>query len=126
MARKILMFVGIVVGLAWFGIVGWSELVEQDPLTAYRDAMIQNKINDCSGDLAQRYDCKSAIMLKVQRDKFIFWMGKLLYVFGPLVVLRLLYSFAYNRLEPPKPPRKAGRLRDDFPPTKADEEEWPK
>jgi hypothetical protein len=124
MARKVLMWASILVGLAWFGIVGWSELIEQDPLTSYREAMIQSKINDCYGDLSQRYDCKSSIMLKVQRDKFMLWMGKLLYVFGPLVLLRILYNLAYSRMGPKKPPRKGKRLRDEMTDGKNGEDAW--
>lgn len=98
--RRQIRWLSIAVGVMWMLIAGWQEFLTFD---SYEDSLkaarLQQRLANCQGNVAKRYDCKSSILIAEQRDKFIEWGTKSAIVFGPLIVLGLLYTYAYRRID---------------------------
>jgi hypothetical protein len=89
----------ITISVAWIVFAFWNQIIE--PMYEYerRAKHTEERMNVCSGTFAQRFDCKSALLVTKQQKDFYFWAQGLLVMFFPPSLLAAFYSWHMRRLE---------------------------
>ncbi|MEO5375044.1 MAG: hypothetical protein H7840_12300 [Alphaproteobacteria bacterium] len=103
----------------WIAIVGWLQITAMfgTDMQTHSSDQVQQRLSDCSGTFRQRYECKEAIVLGVQRSSAWLVLARLLLIIGP--PLGAAVAFAYLMPKPKLPPRRprkpktAGTAEDD-------------
>lgn len=95
----------LVVGLIWIAGAGWLTIGAHylqtgsfGPGEAYEKRYDQ-KVKDCRGTFAQRYDCKSAVIRDKNVRTFYFWAKKVGLTFGPALGLGAVWFVFYLLVE---------------------------
>lgn len=101
MARRLMAWSVMAVSLVWIGVAAWMEYNNRiDPdLAEFRQQQYETKLNDCRGKFSDRYDCKSAVIREQNQQKLTLWATRLGIIFGPPIVLAILYAIVGNRME---------------------------
>jgi hypothetical protein len=83
----------IIVSVAWIVAACWSQIIQ--PMYEYTE----ERMNICSGTFAQRFDCKSALLVTKQQQDFYYWLQGLLVMFVPPSLLAVFYTWHMRRLD---------------------------
>lgn len=88
----------ILLSLAWMVAIGLFLFRQHtDPeLEALRRHQFEQKMNDCRGTFAERYECTSALLRKQSSDKANWWALRLLLLFGPPLGACAAYATWWN------------------------------
>ena len=100
MARRLMVWSVVAVSLVWIGVTAWIEFNNVDPeLAEFRQQQFETKLNDCRGKFSDRYDCKSAVIRDQNQQTLTLWATRLGIIFGPPIVLAILFAIVGHRME---------------------------
>lgn len=110
-------------GLVWVIFMGWSEFYITEADSMLTQQRLAKRLEDCRGQrAAQRFDCKSDLLLGAQQNKFYDWTARVVVVFAPPLFLIWLVT----KLAMPKRPPPGGKFRErPEPRPRPDEEDLP-
>ncbi len=115
-------YLSMAVGVVWIVFMGWSEFYTPGHETYFAEQRFSRQLEDCRGQkAAQRFDCKSDLLVGAQQSKFYDWTIRVVTVFGPPLFLIWLVT----KLAMPKRPSPGGlfRERPEPPPRRNQDEE---
>jgi len=91
----------IVFSVAWMVAIAWFLFRQHtDPgIEALRQQQFDQKMNDCRGRFAERYDCTSALLRQQSWDMASLWTLRLLLLFGPPLAASVGHAIFWNLRE---------------------------
>jgi hypothetical protein len=116
-------YAAMAVGLVWVVFMGWSEFYIPEHEVYFQQQRFNRQLEECRGaKAAQRFDCKSDLLVGAQASKFYDWTERVVIVFAPPLFLIWLVT----KLAMPKRPKPGGlfRERPEPPPRKNEDNEF--
>ncbi|MGE5148043.1 MAG: hypothetical protein ACM3N5_14915 [Candidatus Eiseniibacteriota bacterium] len=96
---SILKWGALAVALLWTVAAGWGELSKAELPDNFRSAAYKRQAEKCEGSFESRYECKSHIIINNDSSTFNDWVLRLAIVFGPSILIWVLYSRVQDRRE---------------------------
>ena len=96
---SILKWGALAVGLIWAIAAGWGELSKMELPDNFRSTSYKRQAEKCEGSFQNRFDCKSAIIINSDNSTFNDWVLRFAIVFGPPVLIWVLYNQVQRRRE---------------------------
>lgn len=91
--------IAIALAFVWLAGVGWLQFSEAIGDYGLKSATYQRGSSECEGSYANRYDCKSSILIAGENQAFFSWLLKFAIVFLPPIGLGYLYGAVRRRHE---------------------------
>jgi hypothetical protein len=95
----VLKWCAVAVSVLWIAAAGWGELSKISMPEDFRSTAYKRQAEHCSGSFANRYECKSSIIIGNDNSAFYDWVLRLAIVFAPPLLLAGLYSKVQQRRE---------------------------
>lgn len=95
---RILRIFLILLSFAWMAGASWWEYTRpvNEEMEAYRQQQYEQRLKDCRGAFADRYDCKSATLREQKSELFDIWSRRTILVAGPPLTIGLLFLTVYG------------------------------
>ena len=88
----------VLLSVAWMAFAGWFLLQPHmtPEVEALRQQQFEQKMNECRGRFAERYECTSSLLRQQSSDKANWWAMRLFLVFGPPLAASAAYAIWWN------------------------------
>lgn len=95
---RILRMFLILLSFAWMAGTIWWEYSRpvNEEMEAYYRQQYEQRLKDCRGAFADRYDCKSATLREQKSELFDKWTDRTLLVAGPPLTIGILFMVFYG------------------------------
>jgi hypothetical protein len=94
--------VALAVGAVWMAWAVWDQFLTlpADEIANHSSAVVQDRMQDCSGTFRQRYECKNLIIVESDRSTFFQMVGRIAIVVVPPLLLWGALTLADRRRGP--------------------------
>lgn len=101
MAERLVKWGLILLSAAWIAAAGWFVYQDRvDPATAaLLEQRFEQRLNDCEGRFADRYECRSNLMRERSWNTAFLWTKRLGIVFGPPLILAFVFTLVWKARE---------------------------
>ncbi|MDJ0948625.1 MAG: hypothetical protein QNJ94_06865 [Alphaproteobacteria bacterium] len=82
----------------WLVAIGWQQASDLRVPLILQSHYIDRQMERCTGNVALRYECRSAVRIYTQRHAFGHWVGKLSLVFLPPLAIAFVYRRVARRI----------------------------
>jgi len=89
----------VAVSVLWMVAAGWGELSKITLPDDFRSTSYKREAERCAGSFANRYECKSSIIIGNDNSTFYDWVLRFAIVFVPPALIAALYSKVQERRE---------------------------